>query len=32
MGEEQVTSIEAGIKQAIDLEINPTSITMTIGD
>ena len=32
MGEEQVTSIEAGIQQAIDLEINPTSITMTIGD
>ena len=32
MGEEQVTSIEASIQQAIDLEINPTSITMTIGD
>ena len=32
MGEEQVTSIEAGRQQAIDLEINPTSITMTIGD
>ena len=32
MGEEQVTSIEAGIQQAIDLEINPTSVTMTIGD
>lgn len=32
MGEEQVTSIEAGIQQAIDLEINPTSITMTIAD
>ena len=32
MGEEQATSIEAGIQQAIDLEINPTSITMTIGD
>jgi hypothetical protein len=32
MGEEQVTSIEDGIQQAIDLEINPTSITMTIGD
>ena len=29
---EQVTSIEAGIQQAIDLEINPTSVTMTIGD
>jgi len=32
MGEEQVTSIEAGIQQDIDLEINPTSVTMTIGD
>ena len=32
MGAEQVTSIEAGIQQAIDLEINPTSVTMTIGD
>ena len=32
IGEEQVTSIEAGIQQAIDLEINPTSVTMTIGD
>ena len=32
MGEEQVTSIEAGIQQAIDLEINPTSVTMTIAD
>ncbi len=32
MGEEQVSSIEAGIQQAIDLEINPTSVTMTIGD
>jgi len=32
MGEEQVTSIEASIQQAIDLEINPTSITMTIAD
>jgi len=32
MGEEQVTSIEDGIQQDIDLEINPTSITMTIGD
>ena len=32
MGAEQVTSIEAGIQQAIDLEINPTSVTMTIED
>jgi len=32
MGEEQVTSIETGIQQAIDLEINPTSVTMTIAD
>ena len=32
MGDELVTSIEAGIQQAIDLEINPTSVTMTIGD
>ena len=32
MGAEQVTSIEAGIQQAIDLEINPTSVTMTIAD
>ena len=32
MGVEQVASIEAGIQQAIDLEINPTSITMTIAD
>ena len=32
MGEELVTSIETGIQQAIDLEINPTSVTMTIAD
>ena len=32
MGVEQVASIEAGIQQAIDLEINPTSVTMTIAD
>ena len=32
MGEELVTSIEASIQQAIDLEINPTSVTMTIAD
>jgi len=32
MGAEQVTSIETGIQQAIDLEINPTSVTMTIAD
>jgi len=32
MGTELVTSIETGIQQAIDLEINPTSVTMTIAD
>ena len=32
MGTEQVTSIEASIQRAIDLEINPTSVTMTIAD
>jgi hypothetical protein len=32
MGEEQVESIESGIQEAIDLKINPTSVTMTIGD
>jgi len=32
MGEEQVTSIEASTQQAIDLKINPTSVTMTIAD
>lgn len=32
MGEELVTSIETGIQKAIDLEINPTSVTMTIAD
>ena len=32
MGAERVTSIEASIQQAIDLEINPTSVTMTIAD
>ena len=32
MGEEQVENIESGIQKAIDLEINPTSVTMTIGD
>ncbi len=32
MGAEQVASIEAGIQRAIDLEINPTSVTMTIAD
>ena len=32
MGEEQVTSIQANIQNAIDLEINPTSVTMTIAD
>jgi hypothetical protein len=32
MGEEQVENIEASIQRAIDLLINPTSVTMTIGD
>ena len=32
MGEEQVTSIQANIQNTIDLEINPTSVTMTIAD
>ena len=32
MGEEQVENIEASIQKAIDLLINPTSVTMTIGD
>ncbi len=32
MGEEQVENIESSIQEAIDLEINPTSVTMTIGD
>ena len=32
MGEEKVENIESGIQETIDLEINPTSVTMTIGD
>jgi len=32
MGEEQVEAIESGIKEFIDQEINPTSVTMTIAD
>jgi hypothetical protein len=31
MGTEQVDGIEAGIESSINEEINPTSITMTIG-
>jgi hypothetical protein len=32
MGEEQVASIEANIQSQIDNLINPTSITLTIGE
>jgi len=32
MGEEQVTSIEASIAGQIEALINPTSVTMTIGE
>ena len=32
MGEEQVTQIEAGIASEIEEKINPTSVTMTIGE
>ncbi len=32
MGEEQVASIEAGIAGQIEALINPTSVTMTIGE
>ena len=32
MGAEQVTAIEANIADAINLEINPVSITLTIGE
>ena len=32
MGEEQVTSIETNIANAIELEINPVSITLTVGE
>ena len=31
MGTEQVNQIEAGIESSINEEINPTSVTMTIG-
>ena len=32
MGEEQVDGIEAGIQSEIDNLINPTSVTLTIGE
>lgn len=32
MGAEQVASIEANIADAIELEINPVSITLTVGE
>jgi len=32
MGAEQVAAIETSISNAIDLEINPVSITLTIGE
>ena len=32
MGEEQVASIEAGLTGQIEALINPTSVTMTIGE
>lgn len=32
MGVEQVTSIEENIAEAIELKINPTSITLVIGE
>jgi len=32
IGEEQVEAIESGIKEFINQEINPTSVTMTIAD
>jgi len=32
MGEEQVDSIEANIATSIDLLINPTTVTLTVGD
>jgi hypothetical protein len=32
MGQEQVDSIEAGIQSEIDNLINPTSVTLTIGE
>jgi len=32
IGEEQVSYLENNIKEAIDLQINPTSVTMTVAD
>ena len=32
MGAEQVTALEANIQSQIDLEITPTSVTLTIGE
>jgi len=32
MGAERVADIEAGVEGQINQEINPTSITMTIGE
>ena len=32
MGAEQVTSIETNIANAIELEINPVSVTLTVGE
>jgi hypothetical protein len=32
MGEEQVTFIETNIANAIELEINPVSVTLTVGE
>ncbi len=32
MGEEQVTQIEVGVASEIEGKINPTSVTMTIGE
>ena len=32
MGEEQVTQIEAGVASEMEGKINPTSVTMTIGE
>lgn len=32
MGADQVTALEANIQSQIDLEITPTSVTLTIGD
>ena len=32
MGADQVTALEANIQSQIDLEISPTSVTLTIED